>query len=171
MNAQEVIDILNLEPLYDEGGYYHEIYRSAESLPTEALPGRYGSSRCFSTSIYYLITKDSFSAFHRLKSDEVFHFYLGDPVTMVQIQPGGDFQRITLGNDLRAGHNPQCVVPKGIWQGLYLEGEGEFALLGTTVSPGFEFEDFDLADAQTLLEQFPDEAEIIRKLTSLSSPE
>src|SRR5579883_1419925 len=99
MDAQEIIDLLNLKPLTGEGGFFAETYRANESVA--ALPGRYrGEQRSFSTAIYYLLTPESFSSMHRVASDEVFHFYLGDPVEMLQLFPDGSGKTIGLGTNL-----------------------------------------------------------------------
>ena len=101
---------------------------------------------------------------HKLITDEIFHFYLGDPVEMLLLYPDGESKIVTIGNDLKAGHSPQVVVPRGVWQGSYLP-RGEFALLGTTMSPGFDFEDFEIGKRDILLEQFPAQSQLIKKLT------
>jgi uncharacterized protein len=156
MTAKEVIEKLGLKPLPDEGGYYRETYR--ENLPS--LPARsYGidsqGSRLVFSAIYYLLVPESFSALHRLKSDEVFHFYAGDPVEMIHIDDQGQLQRWTLGNDISKGHVPQLMVPRGTWQGTRLSAGGQWALLGTTTVPGFELADFELGDRNSLLKLFP----------------
>lgn len=165
MNSQEIIETLNLAPLLWEGGYYREVYRAAESIAAEALPGRYGGDRPFGTAIYYLLTPETISRLHRVKSDEIFHFYLGDPVTMFLLSPDGEAKTITLGSDIATGQHVQFVVPKFVWQGAALNDGGKFALMGTTVSPAFDFDDFELAGRETLLAEFPSHREWIMKLT------
>ena len=165
MNAREIIDRLKLEPLPIEGGYFRETYRSTERLPAGVLPPRYGGERCFCTAIFYLLTPETVSAMHRVRSDEVFHFYLGDPVTMLQLEPGGGAQTILLGQDVQAGQQLQVVVPAGVWQGAFLNEGGSFALMGCTVAPGFEFSDFQPAARADLLREFPGEAALIERLT------
>lgn len=128
--------LLGLKPLSVEGGYFVEIYRAQESIPKEALPDRYGGARSLATGIYYLLTPETFSALHRLRSDEVYHFYLGDPVDLVQLYPDGSDTVLTLGTDLLQGMHLQQVVPQGVWQGSRLRPGGRFALLGTTMAPG-----------------------------------
>jgi predicted cupin superfamily sugar epimerase len=157
LSAAEVIALLDLKPLPREGGYYRETYRSAEQLP--------GRDKSISTAIYYLLTPDTFSALHRLPTDEVFHFYLGDPVTMLQLGPDGG-RLLTLGTDLAAGQRPQLVVPAGVWQGSFLSPGGKFSLLGTTMAPGFDFTDYEAGDRARLSGEYPGFAELIRKLTS-----
>jgi hypothetical protein len=164
LTALEIAELLGLEP-HPEGGFYREIYRSDESLPADALPHRYEGQRCASTAIYYLLTPDTFSALHRLAGDEVFHFYLGGPVTMLLLHPDGSSETRQLGTDLVAGQRPVSTVPRQSWFGLFLNEGGEYALLGTTVAPGLEFEDFELADRAELVERYPDRADIIRRLT------
>jgi len=168
VDAQQVIQLLRLEPHPDEGGFYRETYRSLERISEDALPARFGSMRPFGTAIYYLLTPETFSAFHRLKADEVFHFYLGDLVTMVRLYPNGLSESVVLGQDLEAGQTPQCVVFRGTWQGSYLNEGGRFALLGATVAPGFEFSDFELGDRARLLKEYPNESEAILRLTKLA---
>jgi uncharacterized protein len=151
-SSKEIIQKLNLQPLPDEGGYYSETYR----VPSDG-------SRLLFSAIYYLLVPESFSALHRLKSDEVFHFYSGDPVEMIQIDDRGGLKRFTLGNDVLQGHIPQLLVPRGVWQGARLAAGGEWALLGTTTVPGFEFADFELGQREMLLKAFPQHRdEIIR---------
>ena len=163
--AEQIISILNLRPHPEEGGYYSETYRSSRLLPAEALPRRYGGTRSISTAIYYLLTPDTFSAMHRLGSDEIFHFYLGDPIDMVQLWPDGSGRLVTLGADIVSGMRLQEVVPEGVWQGCALRPGGALALLGTTVAPGFEFADYENGSREVLTEQYPEYKERIRALT------
>ena len=164
MKSQEIIDILNLKPLPGEGGFFTESYRAGESF--EVLPSRYHNERrCFSTAIYYLLTPDTISAMHKLPSDEIFHFYAGDLVEMLQLFPDGRGKVIKIGSDLKAGLRPQVVVPRGTWQGSHLADGGQFALLGTTVAPGFEFTDFEAGVREMLVDLYPEYANLIRQLT------
>jgi len=167
LTADQIIKLLGLEPLPEEGGLFRQTYRSAEEIPAVALPSRYGAPRRIATAIYYLLTadRDSFSALHRLKTDEVYHFYLGDPVEMLLLHPEGAGERVVLGQDLAAGQKVQLVVPTGAWQGSRLRPGGRFALLGTTMAPGYEEEDFELGGREALLRDYPDQAELIRGLT------
>lgn len=144
-SAAQLIAHLELTPLPREGGYYRETYRCSALIPKESLSAEYDSVRNVSTAIYYLLTPDNFSALHRVLSDEIFHFYLGDPVEMLLIDPQECCTRVTLGSDLLNNQHPQQVVPAGHWQALRLFPGGRFALFGTTVAPGFEFQDFELA--------------------------
>ena len=162
---QELIKTLGLQPLPREGGFYRETYRSAERLPATVTPSRHAPDRSLATAMYYLLTPDSFSALHRLPSDEVYHFYLGSPVRMLQLFPDGTARTDILGPDVLAGQNVQLVVPAGVWQGSALEPGGTFALLGTTMTPGFEFADYEPGEREPLARQYPAFADIIRRLT------
>ncbi len=165
LTADELIRFLHLQPHPKEGGYFRETYRSAEAVPPSALPARYVGPRTTSTAIYYLLTPTTYSALHRLQSDEVFHFYLGSPVRMLQLYPDGSSQTIVLGPDVLAGQHLQVVVPHGVWQGSLLEPGGTFALLGCTVAPGFEYVDYEAGNRQALVTQFSSAAELICRLT------
>jgi uncharacterized protein len=143
MSAQQIIDFLNLEPLPGEGGFFKQTFKSKTSIKTVDA-SESPVIRSASTAIYYLITPESFSSLHRLPFDEVFHFYCGDPVEMVQFAEGGGAKKYLIGTDLVAGQRPQVVVPAKVWQGSRLVAGGRWALLGTTVAPGFEFEDLEL---------------------------
>jgi uncharacterized protein len=134
-------------------------------IPASGLPDSYRTPRDASTAIYYLLTSDTFSALHRLRGDEVFHFYRGDPVEMLHLRPDGTGATFTLGPKPHEGMHPQIVVPGGVWQGARMVEGGRYALLGCTVAPGFEFEDFELGNRNDLLRDFPDHAEMIRALT------
>lgn len=163
-SAQEVIDSLGLQPHPEEGGYFIETHRSDETH--SVLPARYGGPRCHSTAIYYLLTPETFSHMHRLESDEVFHFYLGDPCEMLQLHPDGTGRTITLGIDLVANQTPQIIVPRHCWQGMRLLPGGSFCLMGCTVAPGFEFVDYAHGRRGELVEQYPEFEEKIRLLTA-----
>ena len=166
VTAEEVIERLRLAPLTIEGGYFRENYRAPLRYRAEALPAEYGAERSASTAIYFLLTPHTFAAMHRLKSDEVHHFYAGDPVEMLQLLPDGSGAVVRIGNDLAVGCEPQIVVPAGAWQGSRLIPGGSWALLGCTVAPGFEYADFELAERGALMVAFPDHAELIAALTS-----
>lgn len=165
MDAEYIIQLLGLQPLRVEGGYFAEIYKCQELIPRKALPERYHGKRSFGTSIFYLLTPDQVSALHRLESDEIFHFYLGDPVTMLQLHPNGDSEVLTLGQDIVAGQQLQVVVPRGTWQGSVLNEGGEFALMGCTVAPGFEYSDYEGGSRGDLLKEYPEQEELITRLT------
>ncbi len=163
LSADEIAASLGLKP-HPEGGYYTETYRSGEKLRS-GLPPRYAGARALSTAIYYLLTPDTFSAIHRLKSDEVYHFYAGDAVEMLQLLPDGTGRVLRLGNDLNKGALPQVVVERGIWQGSRLASGGRFALLGTTVAPGFEFADYEAGVREELVRDYPEFKDLICHLT------
>jgi len=128
MTAEEMIKKLNLEPLPEEGGFFREAYRSSGVIPKEFLP-QHGGERNFSTQIYYLITPSEFGALHRVKlSDEYYHFYLGDPVEMVQIEEDGSLRTVILGQNIPE-ENLQVLVKKGVWQGTRLMEGGKWALI------------------------------------------
>lgn len=169
ITAEQINTLLNLKPHPKEGGYFIETYRSDEMIPKGALPKRYPDARSYATGIYYFITPESFSTIHRLKSDEIFHFYLGDPVEMLQLWPDGSGKRIPLGSDLLKGMRPQVIVPRGIWQGCRLLLGGKFALLGVTVSPGFEFMDYEVGQRDELVKSYPKFRDLIIALTRSSS--
>jgi len=163
---QKIINKFNLTPLKEEGGFFIETYRSAEIIGKGNLPLRYKSARHFSTSILYLITYDNYSALHKVASDEIFHFYLGDAVIMLNLFGDGSSQKIKLGSDIFNDEYVQYLVPKNTWQGAKLAEGGTYALLGTTVSPGFEFEDYVFAGPykNELLHKYPDSASMINEL-------
>ena len=165
MTADEVKRLLQLTPLALEGGFFRETYRSRWQVPRENLPEGITGSRSIGTAIYYMITPESFSTLHRLPGTEVFHFYLGDSVVMLQLHADGKSQTVTLGHDLAAGHEPQVVVRGGIWQGCRLAPGGQWALLGTTMSPGFDYADYETGGREELVAEYPGVAEMIRQYT------
>jgi len=164
MNAQYFIDKLELTK-HPEGGYYKEIYRSEEILSEKGLPTRYGGERNISTSIYYLLENDDFSAFHRLKSDEIWHFYAGSSVTVYCIDQMGLLTEIILGDNLDKNESFQVIISKGTWFAAQIREPHSFVLMGCTVAPGFNFNDFELGKKEELLALFPEHEEVIRKLT------
>lgn len=163
--AAALIARLGLAPHPREGGWFVETYRSDERIARDVLPERYGADRALGTAIYYLLTPATFSEMHRLASDEIFHFYLGDPVEMLLLRPDGSGEAILLGPDLAAGMRPQVAVPRGVWQGARLREGGRFALLGTTVAPGFEYADYETGARADLLAAHPAHAPRIVALT------
>lgn len=166
--ARAIIEKLKLEPLPFEGGYFRRTYECGEPPVSAAQLRRGGSSpRLLSTAIYYLVTPEGFSALHRVKSDEMFHFYSGDAVEMVQIDPQGRLSLHQIGSDILRGEEPQVLVPKDHWQGLRLKPGGAWALMGTTVAPGFEYEDFELGSREELTLAYPDLADVICAYTRL----
>ncbi len=164
MNAQMIIDILGLVPHDKEGGYFSEVYRSEGIIPACILSKEYSGNRNICTSIYYLLTPETFSSMHRLRSDEIFHLYMGGPVEMLMLMQDGTYDIVTIGTDLKNGERPQVLVPAGVWQGCCLKNGATYALMGTTVAPGFDFDDYEQGD-HSLIESYPNCAEMIRKLT------
>lgn len=166
MTADEVKNLLGLRPHPREGGWYMRTYEADEFVPAEVFEdGRYASARRTGTAIYYLLEPGTFSEMHRLQSDEVFHFYAGDAVEMLQLVEDGKGSMTVIGNDLARGETPQVVVRRGVWQGSRLVAGGQWALLGCTVSPGFEFEDYEAGRREILCAQWPEFAAEIAKLT------
>jgi predicted cupin superfamily sugar epimerase len=161
LTAKDVIRLLDLKPLTIEGGYFRETYRAPEQINIEG----YNGIRSLSTAIYYLLTPETFSQMHRVPGMELFHFYLGDSVEMVQIAPDASGETIVMGSDIKAGMQLQHVVPGGFWQGARLRPGGTFALMGTTMSPGFDYGDYETATREELIRMFPQHSEIIRVLT------
>lgn len=168
LTVDEIIQMLGLVPLQGEGGYFTQTYRSAGLIPTSLLSKEYdGADRQFSSAIYYFLTDevDSFSALHRLKGDEVYHFYLGDPVKMLLLQPDGTHHWVILGQDIGSGQKVQFVVPAGVWQGSDLLPGGRYALMGTTMAPAFDHRDFEAGQAEELSAAYPALGDAIKKLT------
>lgn len=149
--AEAIIAALGLEPLGFEGGFYRETWRSALSVPKSALTEAHSGERQLGTAIYYLLGPDSRSLFHRLATDETYHFYLGDPVELTMLHPDGGAETVRLGPDVLARERVQLTVPAGSWQGSCLASGGAFALMGTTMCPGFELADFELGRRSVLL--------------------
>jgi uncharacterized protein len=166
MTAEDVKKLLGLRPHPREGGWYVRTYEAAELVAAEAFgDGRYAGPRRTGTAIFYLLEPDTFSEMHRLRSDEVFHFYAGDVVEMLQLKEGGSGEMVLIGNDLLRGQKPQVVVERGVWQGSRLVEGGQWALLGCTVSPGFEFEDYEPGERTELTSGWPKFAAQIAALT------
>lgn len=165
IEADEVIRLLGLKPHPIEGGWFDETWRAGDILNPAMLPGRYVGPRTTGTAIYYLLTEGAVSALHRLQSDEIFHFYLGDAVEMLKLLQDGSSEIAALGSDLAAGQRPQIRVPAGAWQGARLLPGGRFALMGCTVAPGFDYADYEHAtDMQALLSGWPDQQKRIEAL-------
>jgi uncharacterized protein len=159
MTADEIKVMLKLEPHPIEGGWFRRTYTSDGTVESPR------GTRAQGTAIYYLLEPGTFSEMHVLDSDEIFHFYLGDPVEMLQLHPSGRSALFTLGLDLAAGQHVQLVVPAGVWQGTRLIGDGKVALLGCTVTPGFDYADYRNAPYAELVAKWPDQVERIRALT------
>lgn len=165
VTAEEIIAKFNLVAHPKEGGYFTETYRSVEKFDEEKLPCRYESERNVSTAIYYLLTEHSISLMHRLKSDEVFHFYLGDEMEMLHLFEDGTSQTVRFGDDIKSGALPQVVVPRNVWQGARLKPGGRFALIGCTVAPGFDYQDYEHGQRGDLIQRFPKQKDLIEALT------
>jgi predicted cupin superfamily sugar epimerase len=167
LTPKQLIEIFNLEPLRIEGGLFFQTYSAPEIISREGLPGRYLADKPFGTAIVYLLTADldSFSALHKLPTDEMYHFYLGDPVELLQLHPDGSSERTILGQDLLGGQKVQHVVPRDVWQGSHLLPGGQFALLGTTMAPGYTDEDYIGGDPDELIAAYPDKEALIEQLT------
>jgi hypothetical protein len=161
--AQHWIDRLHLQP-HPEGGYFREAYRAPLMLPHSALPG-HGGDRTASTAIYFLLAGDQFSAFHRIRSDELWHFYAGSRLIVHVITTEGEYRQLLLGSNTAKGENFQAVVTAGCWFGSSLRHPDSFALVGCTVAPGFDFADFEMAKREELIAQYPQHRAIIQRLT------
>jgi predicted cupin superfamily sugar epimerase len=164
--AEEMIKRLDLSK-HPEGGWYRETYRSTEYVEGSVLPSRFGSSRSFCTSIYFLLEQGDYSALHRIKSDEIWHFYAGAPLTIHTFTSHGEYLELKLGTELAAGESFQKVVAAGCWFGAEVSGPGEYSLVGCTVAPGFDFEDFQMGKRSELQQEYPRHNEIIKRLTRL----
>ncbi|GAA4446344.1 hypothetical protein GCM10023189_01360 [Nibrella saemangeumensis] len=151
---------------HPEGGYFAETYRSAETISQHALPGRFTGDRNFGTAIYFLLESRHYSTLHRIQADEIWHFYTGGPLEVFVINPAGELSVIRLGYNPDQGEVFQAVVPAGCWFGAKPATGTEYALVGCTVAPGFDFADFELAQRDVLLSQFPQHHAIIEILTA-----
>ncbi len=155
---------LNKHP---EGGYFKEVFRSDEILSKKSLPGRYTSFRSVSSSIYYLLKSEEYSSFHRLKSDEIWHFYSGSPINVYIISPLGKLKIHTCGPFAERGNVFQLLIPKENWFAAKVAEETSYSLVGCTVAPGFDFEDFELSKQEELLKRFPQHAELISSFSNI----
>lgn len=161
MTAQEIIDQLQLEPLPGEGGFFRRVYTHNATLPASQ------PLKALASAIYFLLTPEQFSALHRLPNDELFHFYHGDPVEMLQLAPDGTATRYLLGHDLASGQQPMLLAPANHWQGSRIlpGGSKGYALLGVSVHPAFDWEDLEIGKRADLLEEYPEHASLINVLT------
>jgi predicted cupin superfamily sugar epimerase len=164
IEAREWIERLGLVP-HPEGGYYRQTYRSRETIARAHLPPRFTGDRAFATAIYYLLEGEDFSAFHRIRQDEGWHFYDGSPLTVHVLETDGSYAPIRLGRDLRAGQVPQAVVPAGALFAASVDNPRSCALVGCTVAPGFDFADFEMPTRQELLARYPQHRGLIERLT------
>jgi predicted cupin superfamily sugar epimerase len=149
---------------HPEGGWFRETYRAAEGMAAEHLPARYGGPRAFSTAILFLLAGHHVSRLHRLKSDEVWHFHAGAPLMLVQLHPSGACEEVRLGPGVTRGERVQAIVPAGSWLGAWVP-DASCSLVGCTVAPGFDFADFELADRDRLLMDYPQHRALIERLT------
>jgi uncharacterized protein len=163
LTVLQLIKQFNLQP-HPEGGWYKETYKSNETIASNALPQRFLGSRAFSTAIYFLLEKGNFSAFHRIKSDECWHFYAGQALEVYIIHPGGELMIISLGDDIEKGHLFQYVVPANCWFASRTAKESQFSFTGCTVAPGFDFTDFELAKSEELITAYPQHEIVIKEL-------
>ena len=167
----DLIRHFSLEALPVEGGIFTQTYKSPEVIPHAALPARYKSDKPLGTAILFLFTPeaDSFSAMHRLPRDEIYHFYLGDPIDLLLLHPDGRSETVALGQDILHGQYVQYVVQHGTWMGSRMRAGGRFALMGTTMAPGFTHDDFEGATRDALIAQYPHDAERITQLTRMGA--
>ena len=163
-NAKSWICRLGLER-HPEGGWFRETYRAAESVGGEWLPERFGGRRAFSTAIQFLLAGEEFSALHCIKSDELWHFYAGRPLVIHIIDSGGSYRTVTLGSDPDQGEVFQATVEAGSWFGASLLEAETYALVGCTVAPGFDFDDFEMGQREELCRLYPEHEEMIKSLT------
>lgn len=154
---KEIVQQLNLVP-HPEGGYYSEVYRSEENIP--------GKDRQLMTSIYFLLTSDNVSNFHRIKSDELWFHHKGSPITVHTLDEENGHQKIKVGSNMNEGEVPQALVKKEVIFGSSVDEENGYALVSCVVAPGFDFADFELFNRSELLTQFPEHNEIITRLTA-----
>ena len=162
--AAEYIQTLRLKP-HPEGGYYRQNYKSLEQISKNALPSRFTTDLSFSTAIYYLLESKDFGAFHKIKSDEIWHFYAGSPLILYCIDMLGNAHELELGPDILNGQQLQIIIKAGHWFAARVKAPDSFTLCGCTVAPGFEFHDFSLANREELLKAFPQHAGNIVALT------
>ena len=163
MNAEQYMMHLQLQP-HPEGGYYRQSYRSTEFIPGESLPVRFNGKRPFSTAIYYLLEKGDYSSFHKIKSDECWHFYAGGSLYIHVIENEGNYTFIKLGNNIDNDEVLQYIVHAGAWFAVEPAPETIFALTGCTVAPGFDFEDFEMGDRANLVRLFPQYETILQRM-------
>ncbi|OGO16894.1 MAG: hypothetical protein A2Z14_01880 [Chloroflexi bacterium RBG_16_48_8] len=164
MDARYWIEALGLER-HPEGGYYKQTYRSDEVIHRTGLPERFPGPRFLSTSIYFLLPGKEVSHLHRIKSDELWHYHLGSSLSIHRFDPDGKHKILHLGQDAERGDAFQAVVPAGCWFGAVVNDPDSFCLVGCTVAPGFDFEDFELGSREELLKLYPQHHEMIELLT------
>jgi predicted cupin superfamily sugar epimerase len=166
MTVEILVKALDLMP-HPEGGYYKETYRSPVKLSQQCLPSDFSGERNIATGIYFLIEKGNFSALHKIKSDETWHFYAGDALEVIEIDESGNLKITAIGPDMLKGHTFQYTVKANTWFGSRVSAGGNFSLVGCTVYPGFDFNDFEMAERSVLVKQFPHNKSIITELTRI----
>ncbi len=159
ITAKDLVEKYSLLP-HPEGGFYKETYRSSGIIPQSALSKVFKGNRSYATAIYFLLEKGNFSAFHRIQSDECWHFYAGDTLHVHIIHPDSKYELIALGS--RGEDHFQAIVPAGSW--FASETTGTFSFVGCTVAPGFDFNDFELAKGDELAKLLPDYEILIKRL-------
>ena len=164
MKSKEIIEKFKLEA-HPEGGYFYENYRSSGKVHSPDLWDGAEGFRNYSTGIYFLLDKNQFSAFHRIKQDEIWHFYAGSTLLLHMINKDGNYKLIKIGNNIKDGQFFQYVVPAGTWFSSEVEDKNSFSFCGCTVSPGFDFRDFEMPKRKKLLSKFPNQQKIISRLT------
>ena len=165
LSAKKIIEILNLKP-HPEGGYFKENYRSKGVIKNNSLNFEANGERNYSTSIYFLLNENDFSAFHKIRQDEIWHFYAGSTLLLHTINPNGNYNLIRIGNKLENGDFFQFVVPARTWFASEVENKTSYSFCGCTVSPGFDFRDFEMPSTKTLSKIFPQHQEIIKRLSN-----
>jgi len=164
LTAQEIIEKLDLQE-HPEGGYFKETYRSDGVIPEASLEEKYKGNRNHSTGIYFLLTSEKFSAFHKVNQDEMWHFYKGTSLKLHTISVNGEYSFVVIGNDLEKGEVPQYTVKGDDWFAAEVIDKNSYSLVGCTVAPGFDFADFVLPSANELIRKFPQHEDIIHRLT------
>ncbi len=163
MSVEELIEALGLEP-HPEGGFFRQSYRSSGRIDEEALPSGFGGGRCYGTAIYYLLPRNERSRWHRLRADEIWHFYLGGPLLLAHISPEGVARVIRLGRQLQEGEVLQYTIPAGHWMAAAPGPDSPYSLVGCTVAPGFEFSDLEMVETEALAGMYPHARQIIEGL-------
>jgi predicted cupin superfamily sugar epimerase len=163
LSVQQLVQQFQLQP-HPEGGYYKETYRSPDLIPHQILSRQFKGDRAYSTAIYFLLEKNTFSAFHRIESDEVWHFYYGQTLLIYVIHLNGKLEIVRLGRDIFQGEVFQYAVPANCWFAAEPAVNSDFSFVGCTVAPGFDFADFELANPDELIKIYPNHEVIIRRL-------
>lgn len=163
---EQLVNSLELQP-HPEGGFYKEFYRSSQIISKDALASTFNGDRSYCTSIYFLLTSENFSGFHRIKQDEIWNFYSGSPLLVHVIDKNGIYTCHEIGMNPEVGLFPQLVVPAGAWFASSVKNENDYSFVGCTVAPGFDFDDFELAKRNELISLFPEHKEVITQLTRI----